>query len=54
MSQYVSYFLFILGGGFVYVGLGARLVASLEGRGARLWRHPGSGYFSYLIKCHLA
>ena len=30
--------------GFVYKGLGARLVASFGGRGARLWRHPGSLY----------
>ena len=29
---------------FVYTGLGARSVASLGGRGARLWRHPGSVY----------
>ena len=30
--------------GFVYKGLGARLVASFGGPGARLWRHPGSLY----------
>ena len=49
VSVCLTFFFF----GFVYVGPGARLVASLEGRGARLWRHPGSGYFRSLIKCHL-
>ena len=33
MSQRFYFF-----GGFVYTGLGARSVASLGGRGARLWR----------------
>ena len=32
--------------GFICVGPGARLVASLEGRGAQMWRRPDSKYFS--------
>ena len=40
---------FLIVGGFVYTGLGARSVASLGGRGARLWRHPGSGYFGWVV-----
>ena len=39
--------------GFIYVGPGARLAASLEGRGAQLWRHPGSKYFRSRIKWSL-
>ena len=39
--------------GFIYVGPGARLVASLEGRGAQLWRRPGSKYFRSLVKWSL-
>ena len=34
---------FLIVGGFVYTGLGARSVVGFEGRGAWLWRHPGSG-----------
>ena len=48
MPQDVSKF-FILFWVLVCTGLGARSVASLGGRGARLWRHPGSGYFSWLV-----
>ena len=40
--------------GFICVGPGARLVASLEGQGARLWRHPGSKYFGSVIKWSLS
>ena len=39
--------------GFIYVGPGARLVASLEGRGAQMWRRPGSKYFRSLVKWSL-
>ena len=39
--------------GFIYVGPGARLAASLEGRGARLRRHPGSKYLGYTSNGHL-
>ena len=48
MPQEVSKILIV--GGFVYTGLGARSVASFGGRGARLWRHPGSGYISWLVQ----
>ena len=37
----------------LYVGPGARLAVSLEGRGARLWRHPGSNYLGYTSNGHL-
>ena len=37
----------------LYVGPGARLAASLEGRGARLQRHPGSNYLGYISNGHL-
>ena len=36
-----------------HVGPGARLAVSLEGRGARLWRHPGSNYLGYTSNGHL-
>ena len=39
--------------GVFYVGPGARLVVSLEGWGARLWRHPGSNYLGYTPNGHL-
>ena len=34
-----NFFFFVV---FVYTGLGAWSVVSFRGRGARLWRHPGS------------
>ena len=37
----------------LYVGPGARLAVSLEGRGAQLWRHPGSNYLGYTSNGHL-
>ena len=37
----------------LYVGLGARLAASLGGRGAQLWRHPGSAYLGHTSIGHL-
>ena len=37
----------------LYVGPGARLAVSLEGRGAQLWRHPGSNYLGYTSNDHL-
>ena len=39
VSVRANYFLRVL-----YVGPGARLAASFGGRGAQLWRHPGSAY----------
>ena len=39
--------------GFIYVGPGARLAASLEGRGAQLSRHPGSKYLGHTSNGHL-
>ena len=41
LLQYASQkiFIFVI---FVYTGLGAWSVVSFRGRGARLWRHPGS------------
>ena len=52
MFRYVPISLFF--GGFVYVGPGARLVVSLEGRGAQMWRRPGSKYFRLLFKWSLS
>ena len=42
MYRYVPIIFLVL-----YVGPGARLVVSLEGWGAQLWRHPGSNYLGY-------
>ena len=39
--------------GFIYVGPGARLAAGLDGRGAQLWRHPGSAYLGHTSIGHL-
>ena len=36
-----------------YVGPDARLAVSLVGRGALLWRHPGSNYLGYTSNGHL-
>ena len=36
-----------------YVGPGARLAAIFGGRGAQMWRHPGSAYLGHTSKCHL-
>ena len=48
IGMYLLVFFWVL-----YVGPGARLVASLEGRGAQLWRRPGSKYFRSLFKWSL-
>ena len=48
VSVRANYFFRVL-----YVGPGARLAASLEGRGAQLWRHPGSKYLGHTSIGHL-
>ena len=48
VSVRANYFLRVL-----YVGPGARLAASLGGRGAQLWRHPGSAYLGHTSIGHL-
>ena len=48
VSVRANYFFRVL-----YVGPGARLVVSLEGRGAQLWRHPGSNCIGYTSNGHL-
>ena len=42
LLQYVSQNFFIFCVVFVYTGPGTWSVVSFRGRGARLWRHPGS------------
>ena len=39
--------------GVLYVWPGARLAASFGGRGAQMWRHPGSAYLGYTSNGHL-
>ena len=48
VSARANYFLRVL-----YVGPGARLAASFGGRGAQLWRHPGSAYLGHTSIGHL-
>ena len=48
VSVRANYFLRIL-----YVGPGTRLAASLGGRGAQPWRHPGSAYLGHTSIGHL-
>ena len=48
VSVRANYFLRVL-----YEGPGARLAASFGGRGAQLWRHPGSAYLGHTSIGHL-